>query len=308
MQYPLRLVYCLQLCVLWIGFVSFLIGQESRSSAPLISGNTFRSYANHVFDQTTQQFHPENVQRGDIIFVKTDWDYLECFFTKHHPKIQHPYVLLTHNSDHSAPGPFRVYLDSPLILAWFAQNIEGEPHSKLYHLPIGIANRCWEHGNPAVFWHWLSKAQNKQRPYLCYLNFAPSTYPEERGPVWDLFAQQAWCKTAQRTRLPSYLQDLSRSQFVISPRGNGLDCHRTWEALLMGAIPIVRTSSLDPLFAELPVLIVEDWNVISESFLNQQLELIKHKTYASDKLFIHYWIKEIRQKAGISKQPEESGI
>jgi hypothetical protein len=47
--------------------------------------------------------------------------------------------------------------------------------------------------------------------------------------------------------------------FVISAAGNGLDCHRTWELLYLGAIVITKTSSLDRLFAGLPVVIVKDW-------------------------------------------------
>ena len=40
----------------------------------------------------------------------------------------------------------------------------------------------------------------------------------------------------------------SHYPFVLSTRGNGLDCHRTWELLLLGSIVITRTSPLDPLF------------------------------------------------------------
>ena len=44
-------------------------------------------------------------------------------------------------------------------------------------------------------------------------------------------------------------------KFILSPPGAGFDCHRTWEALYLGAIPIVKTSSLDPLYKDLPVVI-----------------------------------------------------
>ena len=43
--------------------------------------------------------------------------------------------------------------------------------------------------------------------------------------------------------------------FVASPRGLGLDTHRTWEALFLGSIVIVRSSSIDELFEDLPVVI-----------------------------------------------------
>lgn len=41
-----------------------------------------------------------------------------------------------------------------------------------------------------------------------------------------------------------FLNTLGSSAFVISPEGNGIDCHRHYEALIMGAIPIVEYSAL----------------------------------------------------------------
>ena len=37
-------------------------------------------------------------------------------------------------------------------------------------------------------------------------------------------------------------------KFGVSPRGNGLDTHRTWEMLFFGMVPIVLSSSLNRLF------------------------------------------------------------
>lgn len=282
------------ICLFWTDNQSPLFAGERGSSAPFISGDTLRAHADHIFDETTLGFVPERVQEGDLIFVKTDWEYLEAFFTQYHPRISHPYILLTHNSDHGAPGPFYKYLEEPKLLAWFAQNVEGESHPKLHPVPIGLANRCWTHGNPHIFSGFLQYRENQNRPYLCYLNFQPQNYPTERFHVWDLFVNQLWCATTKPKPLREYLGDLIHSKFVLSPRGNGLDCHRTWEALLMGAIPIVRTSSLDPLFEDLPVLIIENWEILSESYLRDQYEIIKNKKVNLDKLFADYWVKLIR--------------
>lgn len=267
---------------------------ERGSSAPFISGDTFRAYADHIFDETQQHLNPKMVKAGDIIFVKTDWEYLDIFFSRVHPEIGVPYILLTHNSDHCAPGPFRRYLDDPKIIAWFAQNMEGDSHPKLHPVPIGIANRYWDHGNPHIFNAYLPLAGNKDRPILCYLNFEASTYPKEREHVRNLFVKKPWCVVSKPLPMPQYLDDLAHSKFVLSPRGNGLDCHRTWEALLMGAIPIVRTSSLDSLYAGLPVLVVPDWEIINEDYLNKQYEILKQKSYDQGKIYIEYWIKCIR--------------
>ena len=93
----------------------------------------------------------------------------------------------------------------------------------------------------------------------------------------------------------SYLEDLASSYFVLSPRGHGLDCHRTWEALYMGAIPIVKSSGMDALFSDLPVLIVKDWSEITESFLLKKWAEMKNTHYNFEKLYLSYWLSWIEQ-------------
>ena len=54
--------------------------------------------------------------------------------------------------------------------------------------------------------------------------------------------------------------------FELSPSGNGLDCHRTYEALILKTIPIVRTNTLDSIYLDhdLPVVIVKEWNEVKK--------------------------------------------
>ena len=56
-----------------------------------------------------------------------------------------------------------------------------------------------------------------------------------------------------------YRELVSKSQFVLSPPGNGADCHRTWEAIYLGAIPIVHKDFWPFSHLDLPVLVVDDW-------------------------------------------------
>eukprot|EP01094_Clydonella_sp_ATCC50884_P024300 TRINITY_DN6054_c0_g1_i1.p2 TRINITY_DN6054_c0_g1~~TRINITY_DN6054_c0_g1_i1.p2 ORF type:complete len:299 (-),score=75.73 TRINITY_DN6054_c0_g1_i1:247-1143(-) len=65
-----------------------------------------------------------------------------------------------------------------------------------------------------------------------------------------------------------YLMSLrAASKFVASPEGFGTDCFRTWEALLSGSFPVVKSSAIDPLFDGLPVLIVKKWTDLSPELL-----------------------------------------
>ena len=84
--------------------------------------------------------------------------------------------------------------------------------------------------------------------------------------------------------------------FVLSPRGGGYDCHRTWEALILGCIPIVKTSGLDPLYEDLPVCIVESWSDVTAEYLQKYLESIKHKRFNYDKLTLKYWVDLFESK------------
>ena len=77
-------------------------------------------------------------------------------------------------------------------------------------------------------------------------------------------------------------QNMREYAFVLSPFGNGMDCHRTWEALLCGCIPIVRSSVFSSLFDGLPVLIVENWEDITLTFLKQTVYEFKLKHQLND--------------------------
>lgn len=86
----------------------------------------------------------------------------------------------------------------------------------------------------------------------------------------------------------------SHSKFVISPFGKGLDCYRTWESLYLGAYVIVKSSSLDEMYKDLPVLIVNSWEDITAELLNAAYLKFSTTTYTYDKLRTSYWYRKFR--------------
>ena len=261
-------------------------------STPFISGDTFRFFADFVFDELDTSLDPEKVSSGNTVFVKTD--YLGKFFQEIHPRIKHPYILISHNSDDPAPGPYGMYLDHPNLKAWFAQNYDGYKHPKIHPIPIGLANSHWPHGN----FHTVQKIQEKtiNKKHLAYMNIAVGTYLPERKLVYTLLKNKRFCYQSSEKKYADFLKDLKSSTFAVAPRGNGLDTHRFWEALLMGTIPIVKTSPLDSMYEGLPVLVISDWHEVTEQFLRQKEAEIKHKPVLSEKLYIDYWLSLIDQQ------------
>ncbi|MEI6242402.1 MAG: hypothetical protein WCP39_03240 [Chlamydiota bacterium] len=277
--------------IVLLSFFSLLHAGERSSSAPYISGDSFRDYANFVLDETGKTFDPSMVKEGSTIFVKTDL--LPRFFSEFHPKISAHYILITHNSDHPIPGPFASYLADEKIIAWFGQNLENFSNPKIHPIPIGFANKCWPHGNPKL----IQKAQKQnayERTIFMYMNFSPSTHPQ-RKDVHKQFKNAPFCKIEKPKDFYPYLLDLKKTKFVLSPRGNGLDCHRTWEALLMGAYPIVQTSSLDSMYTDLPVVIIKDWKEVTEEFLVQKEKEFSTQKFQIEKALLSYWTDQIEQ-------------
>ena len=86
----------------------------------------------------------------------------------------------------------------------------------------------------------------------------------------------------------------SKYAFVLSPIGHGLDCHRTWEALILGCIVIVVSSPLDTLYEGLPVLIINDWNEINQELLNKTVDDFKDINFNYERITSKYWINKIK--------------
>ena len=269
---------------------------QRLSNAPYLSGDTFRSFGDFVIDKTNRFIDPENIKDGNIIFIAAHKEFLDFFFQNVHPKINAYYILITHNTDMSEFSQYLKYLDDNNIIAWLGSNLTLE-HKKTFPIPIGLANKFWRHfrgfnGNTRIIDEAIKNAP-KKRDTLFYMNFNPNTNNKERETVLKTFSSKKFCYNAKRKPYLCFINDLARSKFVASPPGNGIDCHRTWEALHLGAIPIVSSTKLNKMYKNLPVMIIDDWNTITEEFLNKKYKEIKGKNYKMQKLTANYWLKKI---------------
>jgi len=102
----------------------------------------------------------------------------------------------------------------------------------------------------------------------------------------------------QKSRLPRAEMWRQRGQYaaVASPHGGGLDCHRTWEALALGHLVVVPSSSLDPLFEGLRVAAVADWGEVRAKNLARWLSRPVVRT-AGDPLTSRHWVERMRAAA-----------
>lgn len=91
----------------------------------------------------------------------------------------------------------------------------------------------------------------------------------------------------------SYLKNIRKSNFVVCPEGNGVDTHRLWETLYMGSIPIIiENDVLEELVRHLPVLVIKNWNQISDdNFLESAwIRISQSEDYDFSLLEVSSWI------------------
>lgn len=228
-----------------------------------ITGNKFKRSCHYSYDE--QGFIKHNEPKDDEIlriFVKID--YVHNFFTQ---KQDRPYILFTHNGDLPVNEGYLKYLDDVNLIKWYGQNIMTN-HPKLSSIPIGVANEIWPHGDECIFNEIISENNNKER--LLYMNFDVNTNRNERNYCLEQLNKKG---LSMHCNLPfkEYLREVSKSYFVVSPNGNGVDCHKTWEALYLGAIPIVTKSINIDFYKNLPILIINDWESFDMTIITKEL-------------------------------------
>lgn len=263
-----------------------------KNSFPLITGDSFRALCDHKIDECGQEFYPDSVKKGDIIYVTPLG--LKVFFETIHPKISEPYLLLTHNSDDSFPETYENYLNDEKLAYWFTTNNSLPLHQKMVSIPIGIANAYWPHGNKDVFLDVMG--QEVEKKHMLIMNFETQTNFQKRLPILKNFAKKNFCYNPPKKKLEPYLLDMKSSYFVLSPVGNGLDCHRTWEALLVGTVPIVQSTTLNSMYKDLPVLIVDDLKNVNLELLKEKLVEFFDQEFVMKKTQMNYWKIVLEEK------------
>jgi hypothetical protein len=139
---------------------------------------------------------------------------------------------------------------------------------------------------------YLTGVRTRPQSQLVLANFDP--HNDERKRVWDqvcngTLAAHTSCIYSPSLHADEVFSIISSHTFLLSPRGVGLDCYRTYEALLLGSYPIVKSSALDGVFDGLPVLIVEDWDDLTIEVLQEFERVWRDKTWDNSMLFTGYW-------------------
>ena len=244
---------------------------------------------------------------------------LKWFVLNALPHIKHDFVLVSGDSDMCVPmeaitpREMNALMNNPHLLKWFAQNLVLYNDAKLIQLPIGLDYHTISE-NPMHHWRMdeegtqpilqekiLIELREKMQPFhertpLIYVNFTAKNdrFHQRKTSISQIPRNLLAINIGDVKRTTNW-KNITQFAFVLSPFGMGMDCHRTWEALCLGAIPIVKANGFKPLFDGLPVLVINEWHEITPSLLDETIQLFKVKKFKYEKLTLNYWTNMIKQ-------------
>ena len=217
----------------------------------------------------------EVVREGKVLYCKTDR--LGELFAIIRSR-QRPCILITHNSDHNVTKALFASRP-PCVRHWFAQNALVE-HPDLTPIPIGVERPHVSGGRtrPEVFRAVASREPRTIRNLACLIH-ADWTNRWARMPVRWALSRRSWITCSQGgAPFAQYLEQVFQHRAVVSPPGNGVDCHRTWEALYLGVVPLVKAGPAMCYFARLlPIAIFDRLTMLTRRSVERSIEQMSQR-------------------------------
>lgn len=233
--------------------------------------------------------------------------------------IDHPFSLVTGDSDILISEDLiqkefiQKIICHPNLINWHAQNLIAV-HPKLHQIPIGMDyHTMWERpGNWGISKQspfaqeltliniYANAPQFTDRFFAGYCNWHFAIDRGDRRECLDKIEKNICL--IEKNQLPrnSSWQRQAECMFVISPEGVGIDCHRTWEALLLGCVPVLKRSKFTDLFTHLPVILLDDWSEFNSQYMIKQVERLNSDKFNFNPLFLKFWEEKIYGKNQIS--------
>jgi len=237
-------------------------------------------------------FVPTALQEDDLVFLNLDMfdDFMRILESAPQPVAK--FILMTQNADTSFS---KLHLErlQPYVRKIYAINDTTDDDSLVRTIPIG-----WNDQTAQILSQFPTSCPKE---HLLYMNFLITTNPPKRQLCYDTFVGKPYVLEENGVSKEQFHDSLCRSCYVLSPEGTGIDCHRVYESLYVGTIPILkRTESekMNRFYETLPVLLCDEWSEISESYLRERYDalygaMLQWKQANPNWWRVDFWIDEI---------------
>lgn len=233
------------------------------------------------------------------------------------PKLKYKFLLYSGDSIKTVPSEvlsqelFVKLITDEKLLLWFSQNNTVYDYPKIIQLPLGLDYHTI-FNNPIHKW----KKENeptlpvqqekilldiirtmkpfKERKVKMYVDFTTENdrFGERKDAFKEIPKELMVISKGFKKRTDNW-KEITNFCFVLSPSGFGYDCHRTWEAICLGATPVIKTKHFKKMFEFLPVLVVDNWIDITQKLLNDTFNKYNTTNYDYNKLKLKFWTQNM---------------
>ena len=266
-----------------------------RNIIDWIQGDKFQALAKFVFAPQCGGF-PIDDYRGltntlDINLLQ-DYDiiYTHTFYVKEFFKVikdvNKKFILISHSCDSNIDES---YIIPDNLIKWYSHTFKIiDP--RCIRVPLGQENDRRDFGVMKKEKMDAKLREIRNIENLVYVNHVIENNPESRTYPYQYFKDKLYATIKHGCSFDEYIDDVYNHKFIVSPEGSGMECHRTWESLWMGSIPIeIKNINNQILYKDLPILLIDSWDQCTEEFLNKEYERIKLGTWCIEKLNFEYW-------------------
>jgi len=196
------------------------------------------------------------------------------------------------------PAMFERIIRNPNIERWYTQNLNAHFMSeKLRPIPIGLdlhAKRGAGRDRQVIrtfreIRAKLDRQNRKRDPRILADCLLRVTHGERETLLQEISSNPAFVTLNDRVSFKEILHLYGTHRFVLSLRGNGRDCYRTWESLMMGAIPIIVGEENFALTHDLPALKIKSHKDLLALTQKDLDRLSLENTVTQDELLERTW-------------------
>lgn len=183
------------------------------------------------------------------------------------------------------PYEWQTILKHPKNLIYQASPVDGSDIWQPF--PIGMS---WQYPIYLSKWKEL-QIGNHENLVMCSFRTDTDSARRPNGINRKLIAETLERNGIKNTYIhhSDYFKSLPSYKFVISPEGSGIDCHRHYEALIAGCIPVVEFNDLTmQKYKGLPILYTTDYSDITIEGLNYIYPIIMNELHCYSALFKSY--------------------
>ena len=235
-------------------------------------------------------FKSEKIKLGPIVYSRTHTVVSQFRKLARFPEC----VLITSFSDAECTDQMAQVLPRN-VRRWFSNNVSAN-NPRVTAVPIGL--RTSPKGE-VLLRAAMDRGRLPERN-LMYMNFwrrIPRKENPRRG-LYEMFEGREWITTEggfEHVSIDHFYEQILSHPFVFSPPGAGPDCHRHWEAILLGSIPVVLKSPATQILNWMPCLQVNDWGEVTEERLNKDLSQLEKRFNPDtmERCYFEYWQKMI---------------